>query len=140
MFANTMKTAVLLAGLGGLIVAVAGIIQQAVRVSRHVDRVDRPGDDDGGQNYAVSRHGGDEFLVVGAPTRSGLAAALDAFRRAWPARFAARFGEGTPVVSRILTTSGQSKDLRAMRERLGRALTPLKRAAPPGPDGLLVTL
>jgi diguanylate cyclase (GGDEF)-like protein len=44
------------------IAAVAGIIRQAVRVSRHVDRVDRPGDGDA--EYAVSRHGGDEFLVV----------------------------------------------------------------------------
>jgi diguanylate cyclase (GGDEF)-like protein len=44
------------------IAAVAGIIRDAVRVSRHVDRVDRPGDGDA--DYAVSRHGGDEFLVV----------------------------------------------------------------------------
>ncbi len=44
------------------IAAVAGIIRQAVRVSRHVDQVDRPGDSDA--EYAVSRHGGDEFLVV----------------------------------------------------------------------------
>jgi GGDEF domain-containing protein len=89
---------------------------------------------------SVIRDGGDEFLVVGAPTRAPLAEALDAFRRAWPARFKARFGEGAPVVSRILTTSGQGKDLRAMRERLGRALTSLKRASPPGVEGLLVTL
>jgi GGDEF domain-containing protein len=89
---------------------------------------------------AVIRDGGDEFLIVGAPTRATLAEALDAFRRGWPARFAARFGEGTPVVSRILTTSGQGKDLRSMRERLGRALTSLKGANPPGVEGLLVTL
>ena len=44
------------------IAAVAGIIRHAVRVNRHVDLVDRPGDDD--SEYAVSRHGGDEFLVV----------------------------------------------------------------------------
>lgn len=41
--------------------AVAGIIRDAVRVSRHVDLVERTHDD---AEYAVSRHGGDEFLVV----------------------------------------------------------------------------
>jgi len=44
------------------IAAAARIIRQAVRVSRHADLVDRPHDEDG--EYAVSRHGGDEFLVV----------------------------------------------------------------------------
>jgi diguanylate cyclase (GGDEF)-like protein len=44
------------------IAAVAGIIRQAIRISRHVDLVDRPRDDDA--EYAVSRHGGDEFLVA----------------------------------------------------------------------------
>jgi len=44
------------------IAAVAGIIRHTVRVSRHVDQVDQPRDDDA--EYAVSRHGGDEFLVV----------------------------------------------------------------------------
>jgi len=44
------------------IAAVAGIIRDAVRISRHVDLVDRPRDSDA--QYAVSRHGGDEFLVV----------------------------------------------------------------------------
>jgi GGDEF domain-containing protein len=89
---------------------------------------------------AVVRDGGDEFLVVGAPTRVGLAGALDDFRRAWPARFRERFGEGTPVASRILVTSGSGADLRAMRERLGRSLAPLKAAPAPGPDGMLVTV
>lgn len=44
------------------IAAVAGIIRHAVRISRHVDLVDRPREGDA--EYAVSRHGGDEFLVV----------------------------------------------------------------------------
>jgi len=44
------------------IAAVAAIIRQTVRISRHVDLVARPRDDDA--EYAVSRHGGDEFLVV----------------------------------------------------------------------------
>jgi diguanylate cyclase (GGDEF)-like protein len=44
------------------IAAVAGIIRHTVRISRHVDLIDRPRESDG--EYAVSRHGGDEFLVV----------------------------------------------------------------------------
>jgi diguanylate cyclase (GGDEF)-like protein len=44
------------------IAAAAGIIRNAVRISRHVDLVDQPRAD--GSEYAVSRHGGDEFLVV----------------------------------------------------------------------------
>lgn len=44
------------------IAAAAGIIRHAVRISRHVDLVHQPTDDDA--EYAVSRHGGDEFLVV----------------------------------------------------------------------------
>jgi hypothetical protein len=58
--------------------------------------------------------------------------------RAWPARFRERFDEGAPVASRILVTSGSGADLRAMRERLGRSLAPLKAAPAPGPDGMLV--
>ena len=42
--------------------AAAGILRDAVRVKRHVDRVDHLGRED--FQYAVSRHGGDEFLVV----------------------------------------------------------------------------
>ena len=89
---------------------------------------------------AIVRDGGDEFLVVGAPTRTGLADALHAFRQAWPARFRARFGDRAPVASRILVTSGAGGDLRAMRERLGRSLAPLKNAPAPGPDGMQVSV
>jgi GGDEF domain-containing protein len=89
---------------------------------------------------AIVRDGGDEFLVVGAPTRAGLAEALHDFRRAWPARFRARFGERTPVASRILVTSGPGKDLHAMRGELGRSLGPLKSGQAPGSEGILVTV
>jgi GGDEF domain-containing protein len=85
----------------------------------------------------VVRDGGDEFLVVGAPTRTGLADDLDAFRRAWPARFRARFGDVPPVASRILVTSSAGADLMATRERLGRSLGPLKNSPAPGAEGLL---
>jgi GGDEF domain-containing protein len=87
---------------------------------------------------AVVRDGGDEFLLVGAPTRTRLAEALDDLRRKWPARFRTRFGDGAPVSSRILVTSGVGKELRAMRDRMGRSLAPLKSAPAPGPDGMLV--
>jgi GGDEF domain-containing protein len=89
---------------------------------------------------AVVRDGGDEFLVVGAPTCTGLVEALHEFRHRWPARFRARFGERTPVASRILVTSGPGKDVRAMRERLGRSLAPLKSAPAPGPESVLVAV
>lgn len=87
---------------------------------------------------AVVRDGGDEFLVVGAPTRGGLTKSLDSFRRGWPARFRSRFGEGTPVVARILVTSGSGRELREMRETLGRSLAPLKSGPEPGAEGLIV--
>jgi GGDEF domain-containing protein len=87
---------------------------------------------------AVVRDGGDEFLVLGAPTRAGLAESLDAFRQGWPERFRARFGAGAPVASRILVTRGAGADLRAMRERLGRSLGPLKSGPAPGDAGILV--
>ena len=89
------------------------------------------------RSAAVVRDGGDEFLVIGAPTRTRLAEDLDAFRRAWPARFRVRFGDATPVSARILVTSGAGRDLRAIREHLGRSLAPLKHGLPPGPEGLL---
>jgi GGDEF domain-containing protein len=89
---------------------------------------------------AIVRDGGDEFLVVSAPTRTGLVQDLDDFRRVWPARFRARFADRTPVASRILVSSGPGEELRAMRERLGRSLAPLKGAPPPPAEGLLVTV
>jgi hypothetical protein len=75
---------------------------------------------------------------VGAPTRDELGTALDEFRRRWPARFKARFGDRTVVASRILVTSGPASHLRAMRDRLGESLTSLKGASAPEAEGLLV--
>lgn len=89
---------------------------------------------------AIVRDGGDEFLVVGAPTRGGLTEVLDEFRRTWPARFKARFGGQAPVASRILVTSGPGMDLRGMRERLGRTLARFKSGTAPGPEGILVAV
>lgn len=87
---------------------------------------------------ATVRDGGDEYLVVGAPTRAGLADDLDAFRKRWPARFAKRFPGAGVVSARILVGRAPGSDLRALRERLGRSLAPLKMKEPPGAEGLLV--
>src|SRR3954451_6959683 len=45
------------------------------------------------------RDGGDEFLIIGAPTRAGLADDLDAFRLAWCQVYAAEFGSGLQTVA-----------------------------------------
>jgi GGDEF domain-containing protein len=85
------------------------------------------------------RDGGDEFLVLGAPGRAGLAQDLETFRRAWPAAFRARFGADVPTVAaRILVTRTRGADLRQARERLGRTIGTLKHRDAPGPEGLLV--
>ncbi|MDQ3033198.1 MAG: GGDEF domain-containing protein, partial [Myxococcota bacterium] len=67
------------------------------------------------------RDGGDEFLVIGAPTRGDLASAMDTFRRTWPEHFRARFGEDVPPVGpRILVGRAPGRELRRAREELGR--------------------
>ncbi len=85
------------------------------------------------------RDGGDEFLVVGAPTRGGLEGDLDAFRRAWPRAFRARFGaDAPPVAPRILVTETRGGNLSSVREMLGRRVGTLKHDAPnPGEEGVL---
>jgi GGDEF domain-containing protein len=88
------------------------------------------------------RDGGDEFLVVGAPGRADLARDLDAFRREWPARFRARFGDGAPPVApRALVVRAPGRALRQARETLGRAVGNVKdREREPPPEGVLVEL
>jgi len=88
------------------------------------------------------RDGGDEFIVVGAPSRTGLDRDLDAFRAAWPARFRKDFGADVPPVApRILWTEAPGRDLRATRERLGRGMGAVKNAAKkPPPEGVLARL
>jgi diguanylate cyclase (GGDEF)-like protein len=90
------------------------------------------------EDAAVVRDGGDEYLVVGAPTRTGLAEDLDAFRARWPERFRKRFPGADIVSARILVGKARGSELRALRERLGKALAPLKHRDAPGPEGLLV--
>lgn len=86
------------------------------------------------------RDGGDEFVVVGAPTRGDLFGAMESLRRAWPARFQARFGADVPPVApRILVAKTHGAALRNAREELGRGITGLKTDPRADPTfGLLV--
>lgn len=87
------------------------------------------------------RDGGDEFLVLGAPARTGLARDLESFRRAWPGVFSTRFGADVPTVTaRILVTKTRGAYLRQTREMLGRTIGTLKNRDTPGSEGLLVEI
>jgi hypothetical protein len=84
------------------------------------------------------RDGGDEFLVVGAPTRRAMASDLDATRARWPDEFRRRFPGAEVVVPRILVATTRCADVRACREALGRRVGDLKaRAKSPPPEGVL---
>ena len=85
------------------------------------------------------RDGGDEFLVVGAPTRGGMATDLDRIRVEWPARFVERFGSDAPMVApRIVVTATTGARLARSREQLGRSIGALKAASRElGPTGVL---
>jgi GGDEF domain-containing protein len=88
-------------------------------------------------SVAVIRDGGDEFLVIGAPTRADLGRDLDAFRKLWPARFRQRFGDEVPAVAaRIVVGHTIGKGLGTAREAAGRAITELKDATRVGPEGI----
>jgi GGDEF domain-containing protein len=80
------------------------------------------------------RDGGDEFLALGAPGDTGLAATLDQFRRDWPARLQASFGDDARVAPRILVATTTGVDLVGTRDDLGRRIADLKTADPV--DGL----
>ncbi len=87
------------------------------------------------------RDGGDEFLSLGAPGGTGLAQALDVFRRAWPTRLTARFGPDAKVAPRILVTRTTGAYLVEARDDLGRRIAELKVAYPLErlpPEGILV--
>ncbi len=86
----------------------------------------------------VVRDGGDEFLIVGAPTRSDLAADVLEVQRRWPARFRARFGDGAPpVLARALVGTTRASKLIEAREHLGRAIGQLKTAPVDAELGIL---
>jgi GGDEF domain-containing protein len=69
------------------------------------------------------RDGGDEFIVVGAPGRPGLADDIDAWRTGWPAVFRQRFGPDVPMVApRFVVSEGRARNIASLRERLGREI------------------
>jgi GGDEF domain-containing protein len=76
------------------------------------------------------RDGGDEFIVVGPPTGTGLAARLAAFRESWPAEFAATFGDAGVVAPRVLTLTTTGGRLVAARDEMGKRIADLKRDTP----------
>jgi GGDEF domain-containing protein len=89
----------------------------------------------------VIRDGGDEFLVVGAPTRSSLVDDLGTFMETWPAVLKGQFGSSVPPVRpRILVGHTQGRDLVPLRERLGTAIGELKGRGESGPFGILEEL
>ena len=87
------------------------------------------------------RDGGDEFIVVGPPTGTGLPERLSAFRQAWPARLAGEFGETSAVAPRVLTTSTIGRRLVSTRTMLGIEIAHLKVAHPTvGRTGIQVAI
>ncbi len=87
----------------------------------------------------VVRDGGDEFLVIGAPTRRALTGDLRAVMTSWKARFHTHFGADVPaVIPRIVLGHTPAMELRALRERLGREITGLKTLASIPETGVLV--
>lgn len=80
------------------------------------------------------RDGGDEFLALGGPGGSGLAATLDRFRTDWPGQLRAQFANDARVAPRILVAATTGRELVATRDHLGRRIADLKAADPP--DGL----
>jgi GGDEF domain-containing protein len=83
----------------------------------------------------ATRDGGDEFVVLGAPTATGLEAKLKDACAAWQVRFRAEYGaELVPVRPRILVTSTRCGALIAARDALGFAIGTLKARWPDPPD------
>jgi hypothetical protein len=73
------------------------------------------------------RDGGDEFLVVGTPTATGLPKRLAAFSAAWPARFSSRFPGATVIAPRILTGTTTGSGLIHGRDVMGGRIGDLGR-------------
>lgn len=86
------------------------------------------------------RDGGDEFLVLGAPTRTGLADELADVALRW--RGIVRDGYGTSVATapRIIVGSTPGDEILAARERLGRAIGEVKHDHDVPPEGLVLSV
>lgn len=86
----------------------------------------------------IVRDGGDEFLVIGAPTRGDLVDDLESFRTTWPARFRELFGtEISLVAPRIVVGQTTGGELASAREAAGRAITELKAGPQIPEDGIV---
>lgn len=89
-----------------------------------------------GASVAV-RDGGDEVLLVGAPTATSLPDAIEQLRDAWPVRFRARFGDDAPpVAARYVVGRVRADRLRHAREVLGREVGALKHVDEVDPRGV----
>jgi GGDEF domain-containing protein len=75
------------------------------------------------------RDGGDEFLVIGVPSTTGLADRLDTFRALWASRVAEDLGADHVVAPRILVATTRGDALVRAREELGRQIGELKQRA-----------
>lgn len=68
------------------------------------------------------RDGGDEFILVGAPTATALRSGLDAFAAGWRGHFSQAFPGVEPMGVRVVETTCRADSLMAARETLGRAI------------------
>ncbi len=82
------------------------------------------------------RDGGDEFIVIGTPTGSGLPERMAMFRESWAVEFAETYGDGG-VAPRVLTTMTKGARIVEARGRLGIRIAQLKTQMPDvGPSGV----
>ncbi|MBK04613.1 MAG: hypothetical protein CL920_21460 [Deltaproteobacteria bacterium] len=87
------------------------------------------------------RDGGDEFLLIGAPTGMQLTTQVQQLRHEWPKRFRQEFGsEAPPVIARILLKRCKGAELLACREALGRAIGAHKHLTAQDELGIFVDL
>jgi GGDEF domain-containing protein len=90
---------------------------------------------------AAVRDGGDEFLLVGAPTSSKLAAFIESMRLSWPEVFREKFADAVFVAPRIVWSEFKASEIRAARETLGRAVGVLKDSSKtPSAEGAVLKL
>ena len=72
------------------------------------------------------RDGGDEFIVLGPPTGTGLPTQMATFREAWAIEFAETYGHGL-VAPRVLTATTTGAGIVDARNELGRQVARVKR-------------
>jgi len=82
------------------------------------------------------RDGGDEFIVLGTPTGTGLPARMAAMREAWADEFATTYGRGV-VAPRVLTATTTGGRIVDARNALGIKVAEVKdRLKSVGPGGV----